>query len=107
MIGEGIELHIKGIRVDWDKVEEDSYLRDIDSIAGIEQQWTRMSCMLRQPDNTGNKAELSRFASRKFDGPTPLILVYYHPQTCLKSDDSVLFSTSVCRAERVVQGIRV
>ena len=37
MIGEGIELHIKGIRVDWDKIEEDSYLRDIDSIAGIEQ----------------------------------------------------------------------
>ena len=42
MIGEGIELHIKGIRVDWDKIEEDSYFRDIDSIAEIEHQQQMM-----------------------------------------------------------------
>ena len=35
MIGEGIELHIKGVRVDWDRIEEDSYLRNIDSITGM------------------------------------------------------------------------
>lgn len=32
MIGEGIELHIKGISINWDKVEQNSYLREIDSI---------------------------------------------------------------------------
>ena len=37
MIGEGIELHIKGISINWDKVEQDSYLREIDSIAGVRQ----------------------------------------------------------------------
>ena len=37
MIGEGIELHIKGVKIDWNKIEEGSYLRNIDLIAGIEQ----------------------------------------------------------------------
>lgn len=35
MFDKEIELHIKGIIIDWDKIDGRSYLRDIDSIAGI------------------------------------------------------------------------
>jgi predicted ATPase len=35
MLDREIELHIKGIIIDWDKIDGRSYLRDIDSIAGI------------------------------------------------------------------------
>ncbi|MCR5733356.1 MAG: AAA family ATPase [Lachnospiraceae bacterium] len=35
MFNEDIELHIKGISIDWDKIDRSSYLRDIESIAGI------------------------------------------------------------------------
>ncbi|MCR5235309.1 MAG: AAA family ATPase [Lachnospiraceae bacterium] len=35
MLDKEIELHIKGIIIDWDKIDGRSYLRDIDSIAGI------------------------------------------------------------------------
>ena len=35
MFDKEIELHIKGIIIDWDKIDDRSYLRDIDSIAGI------------------------------------------------------------------------
>ena len=35
MIGEGIELHIKGLSLDWDKIDGDSYLRGIETISSI------------------------------------------------------------------------
>ena len=30
------ELHIKGLEIDWDKIGSDSYLRDIPSIAEVD-----------------------------------------------------------------------
>ena len=35
MFDEEVELHIKGISIDWDKIDRSSYLRDIESIAGV------------------------------------------------------------------------
>ncbi len=32
-----IDLHIKGLSIDWDKIDQRSYLRKIESIAGVEQ----------------------------------------------------------------------
>ena len=29
------QLHIKGLSIDWDKIERYSYLRDIESLAGL------------------------------------------------------------------------
>lgn len=31
------QLHIKGFQIDWDVIETDSYLRKIESIAGLDQ----------------------------------------------------------------------
>jgi predicted ATPase len=36
LINEAIELHIKGLSVDWDKIAPYSYLREIPSIAGLD-----------------------------------------------------------------------
>ena len=33
---DGIELHIKGISINWDKISRGSYLREIDAISGID-----------------------------------------------------------------------
>ncbi|MCR5025139.1 MAG: AAA family ATPase [Lachnospiraceae bacterium] len=33
---DGYDLHIKGISIDWGKISRDSYLRDIEAIAGLE-----------------------------------------------------------------------
>ena len=35
MFDERVELHIKGINIDWNKIDQRSYLRSIESIAGI------------------------------------------------------------------------
>ena len=35
MFDEDVELHIKGISIDWDKIDSRSYLRGIESIAGL------------------------------------------------------------------------
>ena len=35
MFDEEVELHIKGISIDWDKIDRSSYLRGIESIAGV------------------------------------------------------------------------
>jgi predicted ATPase len=35
MFDEEVELHIKGISIDWDKIDRRSYLRGIESIAGV------------------------------------------------------------------------
>ena len=31
-----IELHIKGISINWDKISRGSYLREIDAISGLD-----------------------------------------------------------------------
>ena len=36
MFEEDVQLHIKGIHIDWDKIEAGSYLRNIESIAGVD-----------------------------------------------------------------------
>lgn len=35
MFDADVELHIKGINIDWNKIDSRSYLRDIESIAGV------------------------------------------------------------------------
>ncbi|MCR5008271.1 MAG: AAA family ATPase, partial [Oribacterium sp.] len=35
MFEENLELHIKGINIDWDKISRGSYLKEIPSISGV------------------------------------------------------------------------
>ncbi len=35
MFNEAGELHIKGISIDWDKIDRSGYLREIESIANV------------------------------------------------------------------------
>ena len=36
MIGNDEQLHIKGLSIDWDKIDRGSYLRDIEAISGLD-----------------------------------------------------------------------